>query len=132
MSLVEGRPTAAEALVATDIFEHAPTTVTEIVKRTGVLQSQVSTIAAELHESGVLERRPDPTDQRRTLLVVPARARKQFGTDRGRRGVDTALREHLAASGRPSNPEHVAEVVKLLDELAKRLEVERRLPSRRQ
>lgn len=116
----EGRPSAAEALVAMDVFEHAPTTVSEIVARTGVVQSQVSGIVAALHAGGVLEREPDPEDGRRTRLSVPASSRKAFGTDRGARGISESLRSHLLARGLPSGSRDIDEIVRLLDGLATR------------
>lgn len=119
----EGRPNAAETLVATDIFEHSPTTVSEIVARTGVAQSQVSTIAAALHDAGITTREPDPRDRRRTLLVVPAKARKAFGTDRGRRGIQSALATYLDAHQLPSTPAELDEVNQLLEQLSARLGV---------
>jgi len=127
----EGRPSAAEALVAIDLFEHSPTTVSEIVARTGVAQSQVSMIAAGLHDGGVLARKRDPSDGRRMLLTVPARARKSSGTERGRRGITDALGAYLAVHGQSCSPGELAGVVKLLDELATRVGVDGSARSRR-
>ena len=127
----EGRPNAAETLVATDIFEHSPTTVSEIAARTGVAQSQVSTIVATLHDAGVTRRESDPRDRRRTLLVVPAKARKAFGTDRGRRGIHHALATHLGDHQLPSNPDELDHVIRLLDELSARLGVNDKNPKHR-
>ncbi len=103
-----------------DIFDHAPTTVSEIVARTGVVQSQVSGIVAALHAGGALEREPDPEDGRRTRLSVPASSRKAFGTDRGARGISESLRSHLIARGLPSDSSDLGEIARLLDGLAAR------------
>lgn len=119
----DDRPNAAETLVATDIFEHSPTTVSEIVARTGVAQSQVSTIVAALHDAGVTTREPDPRDRRRTLLVVPAKAREAFGTDRGRRNIQNTLRTYLNDHQLPSDPDELDQVIQLLDQLSARLGV---------
>ncbi len=119
--VAEGRPNAAEFLVATDLFEHSPTTVSEIVARTGVVQSQVSTTIGTLRDAGVVAREPDPRDRRRTLLVVPPRVRKKLGTDRGRRGIHAALGAYLAEHEQPSNPHDVRRATQLLAELAERL-----------
>ena len=127
----DGRPSAAEALVAMDIFEHSPTTVSEIVARTGVAQSQVSMIAAGLHDGGVVARKRDPSDGRRMLLTVPARARTSFGTNRGRRGITHALGAYLAGHGQSCGPGELAGVVRLLDELATRVGVAETARSRR-
>lgn len=127
----EGRPNAAETLVATDIFEHSPTTVGEIVARTGVAQSQVSAIVAALHDAGVTTREPDPRDRRRTLLLVPAKARKAFGTDRGRRRIHEALATYLTNHQLPSNPDDLDQIIQLLDELSARLGVADNRPKQR-
>lgn len=119
----EDRPNAAEILVATDIFEHSPTTVGEIVARTGVVQSQVSTIIATLHAADVVTREADPRDRRRTLIAVPPRARKVFGTDRGRRDIRQALSAYLTEHKQPSKPDDVECVDRLLVELAGRLAI---------
>lgn len=112
-----------------DLFEHAPTTVSEIAARTGVVQSQVSGIVAMLHAGGVLEREPDPEDGRRTRLSVPARSRKAFGTDRGARRISKSLRSHLVAKGLPSDSREISEIVRLLDGLAARLGLSGSSPS---
>jgi len=117
----EGRPSAAETLVAADVFEHSPTTVSEIAARTGVVQSQVSKIIAELCDAGVTTRERDPLDGRKTLLVVPSAARKAFGTDRGQRDIREALRGYLAEHGQPSGPDDVDQLIALLAELGERL-----------
>jgi DNA-binding MarR family transcriptional regulator len=119
----EGRPNAAETLVAADLFEHSPTTVSEIVTRTGVVQSQVSKIVADLYDAGVVTRERDPLDGRRTLLVVPGPARKAFGTDRGRRDIRAGLRAYLAEHGQPSNPDDAEQLIELFAELSRRLGV---------
>jgi len=119
----EGRPSAAETLVAADLFEHSPTTVSEIVTRTGVVQSQASQIVAGLHDAGIVTRERDPLDGRRTLLVVPGPARKKFGTDRGRRDIREALRAYLADHGQPSSPDDAEQLLELLAQLSERLGV---------
>jgi DNA-binding MarR family transcriptional regulator len=119
----EGRPNAAETLIAADVFEHSPTTVSEIAARTGVVQSQVSKVVAEMHAAGVLARERDPRDGRRTLLIVPGSARKAYGTDRGRRDIREALRAYLADHEQPSQPPDIERLVQLLTELSERLGV---------
>jgi DNA-binding MarR family transcriptional regulator len=128
----ERRPNAAEALVAADLFEHAPTTVGEIAARTGVVQSQGSTVVAALDDAGVLTRERDPRDARRSLLVIPPAARKTFGTDRGRRSIDDTIRAYLADRRQPSSPTEVQDIVGILSQLGQRLLVEDRGQSRRE
>ena len=120
----EGRPSAAETLVAADLFEHSPTTVSEIVTRTGVVQSQVSKIVAALHDAGVVTRERDPLDGRRTLLVVPGPTRMKYGTDRGRRDVSEALHGYLTERGQPSSADVIKQLTVMLAELSERLGID--------
>jgi DNA-binding MarR family transcriptional regulator len=119
----QGRPNAAEVLVAMDLFEHSPTTVGEIATRTGVAQSQVSAVASSLHAAGVVTREADPRDRRRALLVVPQAARKEFGSDRARRGIEAVIQAHLRDRALPSTTDDVAGVTDLLAQLCERLGV---------
>ncbi|MEV4258379.1 MarR family transcriptional regulator, partial [Spirillospora sp. NPDC049652] len=60
--------TSTVLIVAEDIREHPGTTVTEIARRAGLVQSQVSNCVARLRDTGVVRAEPDPSDRRRTLL----------------------------------------------------------------
>ncbi|WP_405993100.1 MarR family transcriptional regulator [Streptomyces sp. NBC_00986] len=55
-------------IVAADIRDHPGTTVTEVTRRTGLVQSQVSNCVSRLRSADALVTEPDPTDGRRTLL----------------------------------------------------------------
>ncbi|MGI5327724.1 MarR family transcriptional regulator [Actinomadura nitritigenes] len=55
-------------IVTADINEHPGTTVTEIAKRTGIVQSRVSNCVARLRGAGAVLAEPDPADGRRTIL----------------------------------------------------------------
>lgn len=114
-------PTGTELLVATELFQHAPTTISQIAHRTGVVQSQVSAIVAQMREAGMVTGRPDPTDRRRTLLDVTAEARQAYGHERGLRSPEEALRAHLQAAELPHADQDIATIMRLLDELAARL-----------
>lgn len=59
-------------IVAADVATHPASTVTEVVKRTGLPQSQVSTAVARLREAGVVGTDVDPADRRRTVITQQA------------------------------------------------------------
>ncbi len=56
--------------VVEDLAQHPGSSITEIVGRTGLLQSMVSTAVAQLRTEGVLQTTPDPRDRRRTLVTM--------------------------------------------------------------
>lgn len=60
--------TGTVLIVAADLRDHPRTTVTEIAKRTGLAQSQVSNCVARLRSAEAAVAEPDPRDGRRTLL----------------------------------------------------------------
>ncbi len=111
-------PTGAELLVATDVFTHAPTTVGEIVTRTGVAQSQVSRIVTELKQAGILAASVDPGDRRRSLLRLAPGVRETYGRSHGRRDPRPALRNHLTRTGLPATDSDLDEVIDLMERLA--------------
>src|ERR1700745_3485177 len=63
----QGLPTSVQSVLI-DVFEHPDTAIGGIVTRTGLPQSHVSTSVARLIRVGVLEKRVDPNDGRRTLV----------------------------------------------------------------
>lgn len=119
----EDRPSGAELLVGTDVFLHNPTSVGEIAARTGVTQSQVSSIVAQMHAAGILTSDPDPRDRRRTLLTVTAQARMEQGVQRGRREVHTVIRTYLEHIGADAADSEVESILVLLDNVAGRLAI---------
>jgi hypothetical protein len=70
-------------LIATDIAEHAGSSIGEIAARTGLPQSYVSTSVARLRDRNAVQTAADPADGRRTLITlsesVPARAAQRGG-----------------------------------------------------
>ncbi|MGW1618070.1 MarR family transcriptional regulator [Streptomyces sp. NPDC002172] len=64
--------TGTVLIVAADLRDHPRTTVTEIAKRTGLAQSQVSNCVARLRSAEAVTTEPDPRDGRRTLLSPAA------------------------------------------------------------
>lgn len=119
----EDRPSGAELLVGTDVFLHSPTCVGEIATRTGVTQSQVSSIVAQMRAAEILTSDPDPRDRRRTLLTVTAQARREQGVRRGRREVRTVIRTHLEHIGANAADSEVESLLVLLDTVADRLAI---------
>ncbi len=64
--------TRAHLLLLADINDNPWTTISEAVQRTGLPQSQVSTLVGKLVEIGSLVTRSDPRDRRRTLVNINA------------------------------------------------------------
>ena len=103
-------------VVASDIADHPDTTVSEIVSRTTLPQSQVSSAVARLKEAGSVETVPDPSDRRRVLVRQAAQASERVAQVRAS-GIDEAL---TAALG-PDDPHRLTEVTQALDVLARHL-----------
>lgn len=108
-------PTSARTILV-DVFEHPGSSISEITERTGFPQSLVSSSVARFREHGVMTTETDPADRRRTLVHpapgVPEKGRRKAGTTT----VDGVLAKALGAE-----PEEVAEIVAVLDSLARRL-----------
>ena len=100
--------------VLSDIVGHPDSSVGEIVQRTGLPQSQVSTAVARLGESGSIETRTDPADRRR-LLVRQARRTSARVAQVRKLTIDAALTNAL------SDPDDLRDTVALLETLAARL-----------
>ncbi len=79
-----GLPVAALPVLA-QIHGEQGITVSEISRRTGMAKSQVSTTVDGLVAQGLLEKGPDPSDQRLTRLYTTARERQQMGQMRRER-----------------------------------------------
>lgn len=103
-------------IVASDIRAHPDSSVGEIAKRTGFVQSKVSACIARLREAGAIDAAADPNDRRR-LLVRPA-SRVSTRVARVRSApIDGAL----AAALGTGDPQRIAEVAAALDTLARHL-----------
>ncbi|MHB1535289.1 MAG: winged helix DNA-binding protein, partial [Acidimicrobiales bacterium] len=85
--------------------------------RTGVAQSLVSKVVAELHKGGVVETVSDETDRRRTRIRVTDLARSQVLPERARRTVTDALRQRLPELDEKA----LARIEAALDQLARQL-----------
>ncbi|MGI5492227.1 MarR family winged helix-turn-helix transcriptional regulator [Microtetraspora malaysiensis] len=106
-------------IVATDVRAHPGSAVGEIAVRTGLPQSAVSAAVARLRQAGAVVTEPDPRDRRR-LLIRPAPDASPRVAEVRSASIDAAL---VAALG-TDDPERVAQVVALLDELARHLSPE--------
>ena len=100
--------------VLSDIVEHPDSSIGEIVQRTGLPQSQVSTAVARLRDAGSIETGADPADRRR-LLVRQARRTSARVTQVRKLTIDGPLTEALGDSTQ------LADTVALLETLAARL-----------
>lgn len=93
---VEGSPSPGLVAVTDDVAHHDGTTVGEIAARTGLAQSFVSKVIAQLREGGMVELVVDDLDRRRNRIWATEAARELFA-DRGGRTVTEALRKRLPA-----------------------------------
>ncbi|MFI7455539.1 MarR family winged helix-turn-helix transcriptional regulator [Nonomuraea sp. NPDC049714] len=103
-------------IVVSDVRTHPGSAISDIVTRTGLPQSAVSAAVARLREAGAIVTEPDARDRRR-LLVQPvpetsARVKEVRATT-----IDTVLAQAMDTT----DPHQVADVVSLLEELARRL-----------
>ncbi|WP_067125534.1 MarR family winged helix-turn-helix transcriptional regulator [Microtetraspora malaysiensis] len=103
-------------IVATDVRAHPGSAVGEIAVRTGLPQSAVSAAVARLRQAGAVVTEPDSRDRRR-LLIRPAPDASPRVAEVRSAPIDAALVTALGTD----DPERVARVVALLDELARHL-----------
>jgi DNA-binding MarR family transcriptional regulator len=109
-------PTSVQ-LVLVDVGDHPGTSVSQIVTRTGLPQSQVSAAINRLREGGALVTDTDPRDRRRTLVRPSPTIRK-----RRDQVPTTPLEDVLGPALGVEDPDEIAHVVELLTELAARFE----------
>ena len=68
-------PLSPRHVAALEQIRGGPLTVGELASRLGLTLPTVSGVLADLDRAGLVERRPDPADRRRTIVqVVPAQA----------------------------------------------------------
>lgn len=68
---------ASEFAVLQDVFDDGPASISEIVARTGIAQSRVSTAVQHLACRGYVTTRSDPSDRRKTIAEVTERVRTE-------------------------------------------------------
>jgi DNA-binding MarR family transcriptional regulator len=100
-------------IVLVDLIEHGESTVSDIVRRTGLPQSQVSTAVARLRAAGRVNTTPDPDDRRRSLIRLEAKL-----SPRARAVAASSIDETLAKA---LGTDDVADVVRTLEHLADKL-----------
>lgn len=61
-----------------EVVEIPGTTVSELARRTGIAKSHVSNTVETLTQMGFLEKRPDPSDQRRVCVYATEQAKTHF------------------------------------------------------
>jgi DNA-binding MarR family transcriptional regulator len=103
--------TAGEQAVLEDVLSHPGSSVSQIQRRTGFVQSHVSASVARLRGRGLVRTAADAADGRRTR-VDPAPATTAAVVRRAARPILPALTEATA------DPEQAARAAALLDELA--------------
>ncbi|WP_308126147.1 helix-turn-helix domain-containing protein [Nonomuraea ceibae] len=108
--------TRSVLIVVSDIRAHPGSAISEIVTRTGLPQSAVSAAVARLREAGAVVTEPDARDRRR-LRVRPAPELSSRVEQVRSTAIDAALAKALGGD----DPHRVAEVVALLEELARHL-----------
>jgi DNA-binding MarR family transcriptional regulator len=68
-------PLSPRHVAALELIRGGPTTVGELASRLGLTLPTVSGVLADLDRAGLVERRPDPADRRRTIVeVIPGQA----------------------------------------------------------
>jgi len=90
----------AELVVMGDLIDHAPSTITAIAQRSGYVQSRVSAAVASLAERGWVRTEADPSDGRRTVVVVPGEI--LAGARAAQEGIEARLADALL-EGVPSD-----------------------------
>jgi hypothetical protein len=103
--------TAGEQAVLEDVLSHPGSTVSQIQRRTGFVQSHVSASVARLRERGLVQTAADAADGRRTRVDPTPATTVAVGRPAGR-PILPALTETTG------DPGQAARAAVLLDELA--------------
>jgi MarR family 2-MHQ and catechol resistance regulon transcriptional repressor len=111
----------AEIVVMYDLIDHAPSAITGIAQRTGYAQSRVSSAVAGLAERGWVQIEADPSDGRRTIVVIAEQDRP--GIKAAQAPTESHLvNELLDGVPSPRRPELMAALEDLLFTLRQRAE----------
>lgn len=63
---------ATELIVAESLLVLGPAAIGDIARRTGFVQSRISTVVADMHGRGIVHVRADDRDRRRTIVEISA------------------------------------------------------------
>jgi DNA-binding MarR family transcriptional regulator len=74
----------AEMMVMLQVDEQPGVALSELARRCGIVKSHVSNTVEELHRRGLVDRRPDPADQRLMRLYLTAAAGERLSRLRER------------------------------------------------
>lgn len=100
-----------ELAVFESVAREPDSTITDIVRVTGLAQSRVSKVVRDLAADGVVITTRDPEDRRQTRVRLDPAIRKKAFEDFGSRPISAALAEAVPA-------QNITRIEHLLDELA--------------
>lgn len=104
--------------VIEDLARHPDSSITQIVGRTGLVQSMVSNAVAQLRSDGLLHTAADPHDRRRTLVSLNDAVRDEVLSPQPGRSIEQALhriRPDLDDELRTELVHHLEAAAELLD-----------------
>jgi DNA-binding MarR family transcriptional regulator len=112
------QPTGARTvlIVVSDVRAYPGSAVGEIAARTGLPQSAVSGAVARLRTVGAIVTEPDPGDRRRLLIRPAPEVSRRVQEIRA-----TSIDATLATALDTDDPQRIAEIAALLEELARHL-----------
>ena len=113
----EHRYPLMHASVLGRLDREGPMGTVDLAKAERVRQQSMGQTLAELEAQGMVERRADPGDKRRTLLDLTAAGRERLAEERARR--DGWLAQAIAAQLSRDEQKSLARVVELLERLAR-------------
>lgn len=108
-------PLSARAILF-DVFEHPGTTISNIVTRTELTQSQVSASVARFCDLGACYVEIDPADRRRTLVS----GTKEYAL-RARERASVSIDDTIAKALDIPTPDELSKVLTTLETLASQL-----------
>jgi len=87
----DNRLTPSQLLVIEDVAQHPKTTAQQIIQRTGLVQSQVSTIVANFKRHNIFNVTASSNDGRKSLITITPRVRKTIFQTRGQQSITKAV-----------------------------------------
>lgn len=86
----DSKGTPGQLAIATDLATHGPSTISQIVGRTGLAQSYVSKVTATLVKEGIAHSSSDPQDGRKTVISLDTFLLQDL-RDRARINIESSL-----------------------------------------